>query len=174
MDDIAIVGLACRFPGEATSESNLWDNVLAKGVNTWSEFPSNRFNADGFQHPDNQRQGSVSFLPFACLPPAFHVFLPLLVFLLQFAFSFPLPASLLHVAFEFRLTLHKLAFRGAHFLKEDPGAFDCGFFDMNPNDAIAADPQQRKLLEVSYEALQNGKSSSSSSCLNDFSLGHLS
>ena len=77
--------------------------------------------------------------------------------------------------FEFRLTFHKLAFRGAHFLKEDPGIFDCGFFDMNPNDAIAADPQQRKLLEVSYEALQNGKSSSSSSsCLNDFNLGLLS
>lgn len=29
---------------------------------------------------------------------------------------------------------------------------------MNPNDAIAADPQQRKLMEVSFEALQNGKS----------------
>lgn len=28
---------------------------------------------------------------------------------------------------------------------------------MNPNDAVAADPQQRALMEVSYEALQNGK-----------------
>lgn len=60
MEDIAIVGLACRLPGEATSEENLWDEVLAKGKSTWSEFPSSRFNADGFYHPDNQRQGSVS------------------------------------------------------------------------------------------------------------------
>lgn len=60
MEDIAIVGLACRLPGEATSEKNLWDEVLAKGKSTWSEFPSSRFNVDGFHHPDNQRQGSVS------------------------------------------------------------------------------------------------------------------
>lgn len=29
---------------------------------------------------------------------------------------------------------------------------------MNPNDAVATDPQQRKLMEVSFEALQNGES----------------
>lgn len=60
MEDIAIVGLACRFPGEATSLKNLWEEVLTKGKSTWSEFPSDRFNADGFYHPDNKRQGSVS------------------------------------------------------------------------------------------------------------------
>ncbi|SPO03748.1 related to polyketide synthase [Cephalotrichum gorgonifer] len=106
MEDIAIIGLACRFPGDATSPENLWEEVLAKGKSTWTEFPADRFNLDGFHHPDNKRQGS-------------------------------------------------LAVRGAHFLKSDVGLFDCSFFDMNPNDATAADPQQRTLMEVSFEALQN-------------------
>jgi hypothetical protein len=61
MDDIAVVGLSCRFPGDATSEDNLWNEVLAKGKSTWSTFPPSRFNAAGFYHPDSSRQGVVSY-----------------------------------------------------------------------------------------------------------------
>jgi acyl transferase domain-containing protein len=58
MDDIAIVGLACRFPGEATSEREFWD-LLVQGKSAWTEFPEKRFSTSGFYHPVGERQGSV-------------------------------------------------------------------------------------------------------------------
>ncbi|KAM7195035.1 ketoacyl-synt domain containing protein [Rhypophila sp. PSN 637] len=45
--------------------------------------------------------------------------------------------------------------RMAHFLKEDPGAFDAPFFSISPAEAAAMDPQHRCLLEASYHALEN-------------------
>ena len=58
MDDIAIVGLALRFPGDATSPQKLWD-VLERKESQWSEFPKDRLNVDGYYHPSNDRLGSV-------------------------------------------------------------------------------------------------------------------
>lgn len=58
VDDIAIVGLALRFPGDATSPQKLWD-VLEQKESQWSEFPKDRLNIDGYYHPSNQRLGSV-------------------------------------------------------------------------------------------------------------------
>ncbi|KAL7931073.1 putative polyketide synthase [Trichoderma chlorosporum] len=105
VDDIAIVGLALRFPGDATSPQKLWD-VLERKESQWSEFPPDRLNIDGYYHPSNQRIGSLSF-------------------------------------------------RGGHFLKDDISAFDAPFFSIPTEEANAVDPQQRMLLEVSYEALEN-------------------
>ncbi|KAJ2903356.1 hypothetical protein MKZ38_010021 [Zalerion maritima] len=48
-----------------------------------------------------------------------------------------------------------ICFRGAHFLGEDPFAWDASFFETSAKEAIAIDPQQRLLLEVTYEALEN-------------------
>ncbi|KAF9871551.1 beta-ketoacyl synthase domain-containing protein [Colletotrichum karsti] len=105
MEDIAIVGMACRFPGEATSPEKLWDMMVEK-KSAWSEFPKDRLNIDGYYHPSGDRQGSISF-------------------------------------------------RGAHFLQDNMAAFDASFFSVMAEDAKAIDPQQRFLLEVSYEALEN-------------------
>lgn len=45
---------------------------------------------------------------------------------------------------------------GGMFLENiDPRHFDAGFFEVPTPDAIAMDPQQRQLLEVVYECLEN-------------------
>ncbi|KAI1779417.1 ketoacyl-synt-domain-containing protein [Hypoxylon cercidicola] len=48
-----------------------------------------------------------------------------------------------------------IPFRAAHFLQEDVGAFDTSFFSIPADEAKAIDPQQRMLLEVSVETLDN-------------------
>ncbi|KAK3315921.1 type I polyketide synthase [Apodospora peruviana] len=53
---IAIVGMACRFPGGATSPSKLW-NLCMAGKDGWSPIPAERFNAEAWYHPDAQRTG---------------------------------------------------------------------------------------------------------------------
>ncbi|KAI1150002.1 polyketide synthase [Nemania diffusa] len=45
--------------------------------------------------------------------------------------------------------------KGGYFLREDPRLFDHEFFDILPLEAMYMDPQQRKLLEVVYEAFEN-------------------
>ncbi|KAA8905059.1 fatty acid synthase S-acetyltransferase [Sphaerosporella brunnea] len=45
--------------------------------------------------------------------------------------------------------------RGAHFVKDDLGAFDAPFFSMTPAEASCMDPQQRGLLETVYRGLEN-------------------
>ncbi|UNI24086.1 Type I Iterative PKS [Purpureocillium takamizusanense] len=105
MEDIAVIGLGLRFPGDASSPERLWD-VLAEGKSQWSEIPQDRLNIDGYYHPSGDREGSISF-------------------------------------------------RGAHFLKGDVAAFDAPFFSVAAEEAKAVDPQQRILLEVSYEAIEN-------------------
>jgi acyl transferase domain-containing protein len=57
-DDIAIIGLGCRFPGDAVSPSAFFD-MLLKGRDAWSVIPSDRFNVDAFYHPSPGRQGST-------------------------------------------------------------------------------------------------------------------
>lgn len=57
---VAIVGQAGRFPGEGANVESLFD-MLKKGGDAWSKFPSDRLNIDGFYHPSGQRQGSIGF-----------------------------------------------------------------------------------------------------------------
>lgn len=56
---IAIVGMGCRFPQEATSPEKLWEMLYEKR-HARTEVPGDRFNGEGFYHPDGDRSGSVS------------------------------------------------------------------------------------------------------------------
>ena len=51
-----------------------------------------------------------------------------------------------------------------YFLDQDISQFDAGFFNISGKEAEAMDPQQRILLEVVYEALEDGKSISKRAC----------
>ncbi|KAF4311943.1 putative lovastatin nonaketide synthase protein [Botryosphaeria dothidea] len=57
-DDIAIIGLACRFPGDADSPSKLWQ-MLIEGRSAWSEVPSSKWNHAAHYHPSSERAGST-------------------------------------------------------------------------------------------------------------------
>ena len=45
--------------------------------------------------------------------------------------------------------------RGAHYLKQDIAAWDANFFGISKSEAESIDPQQRIMIEVAYEAMEN-------------------
>ena len=104
-DPIAIIGMACRLPGNSNSPSSLW-NLLEKGDCANSGVPDSRFNNNA--HFDGSRKPNTLKAP------------------------------------------------GAMFLENiDLSRFDTYFFSIARQEAIAMDPQQRQLLEVVYECLEN-------------------
>ena len=104
-DPIAVVGMACRLPGDCNSPHELWQ-FLEQGGIAGNQAPESRFNMknhyDGSRKPKTMRSPGGMFLN-----------------------------------------------------KVDPQDFDAGFFSVSKTDAIAMDPQQRQLLEVVYECLEN-------------------
>lgn len=102
---IAIIGLSCRLPGDASTPQNFWDFLL-KGRSAYSKIPPERWNVDSFHDPLKKR-------------------------------------------------LNTSVTEGGHFLKQNIAAFDANFFNISQNEAQAIDPQQRMMLEVAYEALEN-------------------
>jgi len=55
-EPIAIVGSSCRFPGDASSPSKLWE-LLKNPQDVVSEIPPSRFNTTGLYHSDSQHHG---------------------------------------------------------------------------------------------------------------------
>ncbi|WP_033334188.1 type I polyketide synthase [Streptomyces novaecaesareae] len=57
-EPIAIIGMACRYPGGVASPEDLW-RVVAQERDVISPFPTDRGWADGLHDPDPARHGSV-------------------------------------------------------------------------------------------------------------------
>ena len=57
-DPSVIVGMACRLPG-AGNPHDLW-KVLSEKVDLQKKMPEDRFNVDGFYHPQGTNKGTVS------------------------------------------------------------------------------------------------------------------
>ncbi|RYP67427.1 hypothetical protein DL771_007258 [Monosporascus sp. 5C6A] len=106
LEPIAVIGMACRMPGDVRNPRDLWEILMNKTIANTAKVPRSRFNIDAYLHPSNERPGS---------------------------FNIP----------------------GGYYLEEDPTAFDPGMFGISPIEAMWMDPQQRKLLEVVYEALES-------------------
>ncbi|KAH9222301.1 hypothetical protein DL95DRAFT_508189 [Leptodontidium sp. 2 PMI_412] len=113
-EPIAIVGMSCRFGGDADTPKGFWD-MLSRGESAWSKIPPSRWNSNSYYHPSPEREGSVTT-------------------------------------------------ESGFFLKEDLSKFDAAFFSMTASEAAGTDPQQRKLLELAYEAFENDVAGSSTSC----------
>jgi len=74
LEPIAVIGLALRFPQDATSPQAFWD-MLLEGRSAMTEVPKDRWNIDAFYHPNPDRHDSVS-LAQAILSPRdtfFHI-----------------------------------------------------------------------------------------------------
>jgi acyl transferase domain-containing protein len=50
--------MSCKFAGNASSPSKLWD-LIAAGKDGWSPIPKDRFDAASLYHPDQQRTDRV-------------------------------------------------------------------------------------------------------------------
>jgi acyl transferase domain-containing protein len=57
-EPIAIIGLSCKFAGDASNPEKLWD-MLAEGRSAWSEVPASRYGHKGQYHPENGKLSAV-------------------------------------------------------------------------------------------------------------------
>ena len=101
-EPVAIVGMACRFPGARDAEA-FWA-VLSGGIDVIREIPDDRFDINDYYDPDPDAAG-------------------------------------------------KIYTRYGGFLDEIDG-FDPEFFGISPREAVWMDPQQRLVLETSWESLE--------------------
>jgi acyl transferase domain-containing protein len=64
LEPIAIVGIGCRFPDDATSPEKFWEMLMQKH-SARRDIPPERFNIDSFYHPEPDRNGTVCSMSLA-------------------------------------------------------------------------------------------------------------
>ncbi len=57
-EPIAIIGMACRYPGSVNSPDEYW-KLLCNGVDAITEIPKDRWNIDSFYNPDPDAAGKI-------------------------------------------------------------------------------------------------------------------
>ena len=103
-EPIALVGMACRFPGGVNNLHDYW-NLLTRGNDGITEVPETRWPNRRFYDPETSKAGKIK-----CPKGGF---------------------------------------------VDGFDQFDAGFFDLFPAVASRIDPQQRFLLETTYEAMED-------------------
>ncbi|KAF5636495.1 polyketide synthase [Fusarium sp. NRRL 52700] len=58
LEPVAIIGIGMRGPGDASDPEKFWQ-MLLDARSARSEIPKDRYNVDGFYHPDPERLGSI-------------------------------------------------------------------------------------------------------------------
>ncbi|KAI9642743.1 hypothetical protein NHQ30_008474 [Ciborinia camelliae] len=58
MEPIAVIGMACRMSGEASSVEKLWE-MISNGRTGHGNIPEDRFDADAWYHPHHERRGAI-------------------------------------------------------------------------------------------------------------------
>ncbi|KAI9925439.1 hypothetical protein MW887_005820 [Aspergillus wentii] len=58
-EPIAVIGMGCRFPGEASSLAGFWE-MLRHGRSGNGRVPERSYNPDAFYHPNNDRKGAIN------------------------------------------------------------------------------------------------------------------
>jgi malonyl CoA-acyl carrier protein transacylase len=57
-EPIAIIGMACRFPGGANSPAQYWD-ILKNGIDTITDVPDSRWDGSAYYDPDPEAAGKM-------------------------------------------------------------------------------------------------------------------
>src|SRR5687767_7013751 len=57
-EPIAIIGIGCRFPGDANDPAQFW-RLLSDGVDAIGDVPADRWHVRAFYDPDHGRPGKT-------------------------------------------------------------------------------------------------------------------
>lgn len=104
-EEIAIVGMSCRFPNGCNNTELFWEHI-EKGQDDITDVPNDRWDSNQYYSSDMEADGKAYTQKGGFL-------------------NFPISET------------------------------DAKFFNMSPREAKEVDPQQRMLLEVSWEAMEN-------------------